>query len=257
MWKNIIAQFPSPDYNIYMEPFSGSYTIGLHMPYIPPIEVFNDLNKNVYCLYKVLRDEEMFPKFIKMVELTPYSEDMRYDAREKLKDASLSELERAYWFYTANRLSINGIGGFATNMLVRRGMAKSVSDFLSSIDRMPELHERFKHLIVYNRDALELMDKYNLPNCFMYCDPPYVWSTRGETRYDIDQDDDFHKRFVDKCISSKAKILISGYDNPIYKKLEENGFTKVEFNVNTIDGNRKPKTKTETLWRNYDLPTNT
>ena len=41
------------------------------------------------------------------------------------------------------------------------------------------------------------------------------------------------------------------------KKLEENGFTKVEFNVNTIDGNRKPKTKTETLWRNYDLPTNT
>ena len=254
MWKNIIAQFPSPDYNIYMEPFSGSYTIGLHMPYIPPIEVFNDLNKNVYCLYKVLRDEEMFPKFIKMVELTPYSEDMRYDAREKLKDASLSELERAYWFYTANRLSINGIGGFATNMLVRRGMAKSVSDFLSSIDRMPELHERFKHLIVYNRDALELMDKYNLPNCFMYCDPPYVWSTRGTTRYDIDQDDDFHKKFVDKCISSKAKILISGYDNPIYKKLEENGFTKVEFNVNTIDGNRKPKTKTETLWRNYDLP---
>ena len=142
-------------------------------------------------------------------------------------------------------------------MLVRRGMAKSVSDFLSSIDRMPELHERFKHLIVYNRDALELMDKYNLPNCFMYCDPPYVWSTRGTTRYDIDQDDDFHKKFVDKCISSKAKILISGYDNPIYKKLEENGFMKVEFNVNTIDGNRKPKTKTETLWRNYDLPTST
>ena len=219
MFKEIIAQFPSPNYNIYMEPFSGSYTIGLHMPYIPPIEIFNDLNKNVYCLYKVLRDEELFPKFIKMVELTPYAEDMRYDAREKLKDDNLSELERAYWFYTSNRLSINGIGGFATNMLVRRDMAKSVSDFLSSIDRMPELHERLKHLIVYNRDA-------------------------------------FHRKFIDKCISSKAKILVSGYDNPIYQRLEDNGFTKVAFDVNTIDGNRKPKKKTEVLWRNYGLPDN-
>lgn len=139
-------------------------------------------------------------------------------------------------------------------MLVRRNMSKSVSDFLSSVDRMPELHERLKHLIIYNRDALELMDKYNHPNCLLYCDPPYVWSTRGATRYDIDQDDAFHKRFIDKCISSKSKVLVSGYDNPIYNALEENGFTKTTFNVNTIDGNRRPKTKTEALWRNYDLP---
>ena len=71
MWKEIIAQFPAPDYNIYVEPFSGTYTIGLHMSYIPPIEVFNDLNKNVYCLYKILRDEALFPQFLKLVELTP------------------------------------------------------------------------------------------------------------------------------------------------------------------------------------------
>ena len=40
------------------------------------------------------------------------------------------------------------------------------------------------------------------------------------------------------CISSNAKILISGYDNPIYTKLEDNGFKKVLFDVNTIDGNK-------------------
>lgn len=112
MWKEIIAQFPAQgSYGVYAEPFSGTYTVGLHLPYIPPIDVFNDLNKNVYCLYKILRDETLFPQFLKMVELTPYSEDMRYDAREKLKDTSLSELDRAYWYYVCNRLSINGIGG--------------------------------------------------------------------------------------------------------------------------------------------------
>ena len=55
-------------------------------------------------------------------------------------------------------------------------------------------------------------------------------------------------------MESKSKILISGYDNPIYNRLEANGFTKVLFDVNTIDGNKKPKVKTEALWRNYDLP---
>lgn len=251
MYKEIIANFPEPSYRCYIEPFSGTYTVGLHMPYIPPVEIFNDLNKNVYALYKVLRDESMFNEFIKLVELTPYSEDMRYEAKDKLNDDGISDVERAYYFYIFNRFSMNGIGGFSVNLLVRRNMSKSVSDFLSSVDRMPELHERLKHVIVYNRDALELMDKFNAEDCFLYCDPPYVWSTRGTQRYDVDQDDEFHKRFVDKCLESKSKLLISGYDSPIYDKLVEKGFNKVKFDVSTTDGNRKPKTKTEVLWRNY------
>ena len=251
MYKEIISNFPEPNYKTYVEPFSGTYTVGLHMPYIPPVEVFNDLNRNVYCLYRVLREEPLFNEFIRLVELTPYSEDMRYEAKDKLNDDSISDVERAYYFYIFNRFSMNGIGGFSVNLLIRRNMSKSVSDFLSSVDRMTELHERLKHVIVYNRDALELMDKFNAEDCFLYCDPPYVWSTRGKQRYDVDQDDDFHRRFVDKCLESKSKLLISGYDSTIYDKLVENGFNKVTFGVSTIDGTRKPKTKTEVLWKNY------
>ena len=59
------------------------------------------------------------------------------------------------------------------------------------------------------------------------------------------------EHFVETCISSKAKLLISGYDNPLYDKLTENGFTKMQFEVNTVSGTRQPKTKTETLWKNY------
>ena len=153
--------------------------------------------------------------------------------------------------YLRNRMSRNGIGGFSVNLYIRRKMAKSISDYLSAIDGLPELHARLSRTIIYNRDALDLIEKYNQPNCFLYCDPPYVWSTRGSQRYEIDQDDEFHKKFMDRCIESKAKILISGYDNELYKKLEENGFTKVSFDVNTVDGNMKPKVKTEVLWKNY------
>jgi predicted nucleic acid-binding protein len=66
-------------------------------------------------------------------------------------------------------------------------------------------------------------------------------------------DNDGHIRFLDAVIESKAKILISGYDCELYDVLSENGFTKVSFNVKTIDGNFKPKTKTEYLYYNYSV----
>lgn len=253
MFNKIIEQFPKPDYNIYVEPFSGTYTVGLHMPYIPEIEIFNDLEKNVYTLYKVIRDKELFEEFHRRVNLTPYSEDMRYEAKDALKSEDLDEIDRAYYFFIANRFSHNGIGGFSVNLVKRRKMSKSVSDYLSCVDRLPEFHERLQRIVMYNRDGLELIDKFKEPDCFLYCDPPYVWSTRGATRYIVDNDSEWHKKFVEKCIASKAKILISGYDCEEYVPLVENGFTKVEFNVNTIDGTLKPKTKTECLWRNYEL----
>jgi DNA adenine methylase len=251
MFNEIIKHFPEPTYKIYVEPFSGTYTVGLHMPYIPEIEVFNDLEKNVYTLYKVIRDDELFEKFKLKVSLTPYSEDMRYEAKEHLKNDDLSDIDRAYYFFILNRFSHNGIGGFSVNLVTRRKMSKSVSDYLSAVDRLEELHQRLQHILVYNRDGLELMVKFSQENCFLYCDPPYVWSTRGATRYIIDNDSEWHKKFVEKCIASNAKILISGYDCDEYKPLEENGFTKISFDVNTIDGTLKPKIKTECLWKNY------
>ena len=251
MLKKIYPHFPEPTYDIYVEPFAGSYSVGLNIPYVPKVEVMNDLDKNVVSLYKVIQDEEKFKELKRKLDLTLYTEDNRYEAIEQLKKNDLTDIERAYWFFVRNRLSRNGIGGWSVNLLVRRGMSKSTSDYLSAIEGLPELHERLSRVIIYDRDALDLLDKYNQPNCFLYCDPPYVWSTRGETRYNVDQDDEFHGKFIDKCIASKAKILISGYDNELYTRLEDNGFTKVLFDVNTVSGTGKKKTKVEALWKNY------
>lgn len=252
MFNSILENFPKEkDYRIYVEPFGGTYTVGLHMDYLPPIEIYNDLEKNVYSLYKVLKNSEMYDEFLKRVSLTPFSEDERREAKEKLEDDSISIIDRAVYFFVMNRMSHNGIGGISLNMVVRRGMSKSVSDYLSAIDRMPELHERLSRVLILNRDAIGLMDKFSQENCFLYCDPPYVWDTRGATRYKMDNNNEWHESFVDCCIRSNAKILISGYEHPIYDRLEQNGFTKVTFNVNTITGTGKPKTKTEALWKNY------
>jgi DNA adenine methylase len=180
-----------------------------------------------------------------------YSEDLRSEFKESLKRNDLPIVERAFCFFYVNRTSHNGVGGFSRNTYIRRGMSKSISDFLSSIDRLDVLHDRLSRVIVTNTDGMELIRKYNAPNVFHYCDPPYEQSTRTSTRYKVDMDREGHIDFLNAVIESKSKILISGYDCELYDKLSENGFKKVSFEVKTIDGNFKPKTKKEFLFYNY------
>ena len=251
MFNNIIYYFPSREsYNVYIEPFAGSFSVGL-MKEPTEIEIYNDLDKNVYSLYKVLSDPDMFKVFKEKCDIALYSEDLRSEFKENLKKSDISIIERAFYFFYVNRTSHNGIGGFSKNMYIRRSMSKSISDFLSSIDRLQELHNRLSRVIVTNTDGINLIKKYNTSSVFLYCDPPYEQSTRTSTRYNIDMDRNGHIDFLNAAIKTKAKILISGYHCELYDKLIDNGFTKSSFDVKTISGNFTPKIKTEYLYYNY------
>lgn len=249
-YKRIIENFPKTKYETYIEPYGGTYIVGL-MSEPAKVEIYNDLEQNVYSLYKVISDKELFLQFKEKCDLVFYSEDIRKECKDKLNDENLPIVDRAFNFFYVNRTSHNGIGGFSMNSHVRRGMSKAVSDFLSSIDRLPELHDRLSRVMVTNMDGVKLIDKYSDPNVFIYCDPPYEQSTRTGARYKVDMDRQKHEEFLNSVLKSKSKILISGYDCDLYNVLVENGFEKVQFEVKTIDGNFNKKTKVETLWKNY------
>lgn len=256
----ILKYFPKEgSYNTYIEPFGGSFGVALHNPNIPPIEIYNDLDNNVYSLFRTLVDKEMFAEFQKLSDLIIYSEKLRKAFKQDLKeipfneDDKLSIVHRAFKFFYVNRTSRNGIGGFSINTCIRRNMSKSCSDMLSTIEGLPKLHDRLSKVIVTNQDGIKLINKYSQREyVFIYADPPYHQSTRTETRYNVDMNDDEQERFIDECVNAKCKILISGYDCDAYKRLEENGFIKIKFIVHTMSGNRKTKKdKVEYLWMNY------
>lgn len=252
MFNEIIKYFPDiTTYDTYIEPFGGSYSIGLKNNINVPIEIYNDVNKNVYSLFKVLSDDNLFNEFKKLCDLSYYISDLRNEYLDKLKNDSLNILDRAFYFFYVNRTSYNGNGSLSVNTSIRRNMAKSVSDMLSCIDRLPELHQRLSKLIVLNQDGIKLIEKYNTSNVFIYCDPPYEQSTRTDARYENDMNRDEHLRFIDACLNSNAKILISGYDCELYDSLTKNNFEKINFTVNTISNKMIPKSKTETLWKNF------
>lgn len=252
MFATIQSNFPVDDeYHIYMEPYGGSAAMLLSRPLTGHVEIYNDLYENVYALFKCLSDATLFSEFKAKCDLVIYSAQLREEYRAKLKEGkSLSLVERAYYFWYVNRTSHNGIGGWSMNCCVRRKMCKATSDFLSCIDRMPELHDRLSAVVIEHRDALELMQKYNQSNVFVYADPSYHHSTRGDTRYVCDYTDEDHERFIDCVLGLQSKVLISGYACDAYKRLEPK-FRRIDFQVNTVSGTYEKKVKTETLWRNY------
>lgn len=264
MAKHILNYFPTNGtYNTYIEPFGGSFSVALSNPNVVPNEIYNDLDKNVYSLFMVLTDKDMFKRFQKMCDCSIYSEEVRRVFLKELKEDNFDStpkglVQRAFKFFYVNRTSRNGIGGFSVNLCVRRDMSKSCSDMLSAIEHLPQLHDRLSKVIVTNQDGIKLIKKYSQSeDTFIYADPPYHHSTRTETRYNVDMDDETQERFIDECINAKCKILISGYDCEAYKRLEENGFTKVEFTVHTMSGDRKTKKdKVECLWMNYNVENN-
>ena len=250
--KNIISRFPEGYEKLnYLEPFGGSAAV-LFNKKPSPIEIYNDLEENVYSLFKVLSDKSMFSRFKDKCDLTPYSKQISDEFRVSL-NSELDIEERAYRFFIVNRLSYNGISGFSTSPVIRREMSKSVSDYLSSIDKLLDVHQRLSKVIIHNTDAVNLIKKYDKDGWLLYLDPPYHHSTRTDTRYKVDMSNEDHINFLECVINCKnSKIIISGYDCDLYDKLSENGWDKFSFETKSQNSNLKGKVKIETIWRNYE-----
>lgn len=243
MTKIILSHFPQ-DYDIYVEGFGGGASV-LFEKEQKGIEIYNDLGENVYSLFKCLADKDKFEELKYRLDLTPYSHQLRDEYKEALK-GELSIEDRAYYFIYVNKSSFNGVGGFSTTMLVRRNMSKSCSDYLSMIDKLPNIHNRLSSVIIEHRDILELIKKYDGDKTFFYLDPPYVKETRSSsTTYEVEMSNERHEELVDNLLKCKGKVLLSGYNHPIYDRLNEK-FTRIDFNSPNSNSDR-----VESLWKNY------
>ena len=94
---------------------------------------------------------------------------------------------------------------------------------------MPEIHERLQNVSVENLDALECIKKYAHSNSLVYCDPPYVWSTRTErVAYGHECTDEYHEQLVTTLLAAPGHRILSGYESAIYQPLLDAGWKREE-----------------------------
>jgi hypothetical protein len=107
--------------------------------------------------------------------------------------------------------------------------------------------DRMKNVEIEHLDAFDLLDMYDKPDVFAYCDPPYHAKTRRPGLYAHDTFD--HRRFVRRLQQFKGKVLLCGYEHGLYD-VQLCGWRRKTFPVTKSFGGRKPRT--EFVWMNYD-----
>ena len=84
-----------------------------------------------------------------------------------------------------------------------------------------DITERLRQVQIENRPALDVIKRFNYENVFMYIDPPYLLGTRAGKQYKHEMTDADHEELLKELQQNKAKIMLSGYESDMYKRLED------------------------------------
>ena len=120
--------------------------------------------------------------------------------------------------------------------------------------RFDKLADRLSGVAIDNRDAVTVVQRYNREHCFLYLDPPYVFSTRNAYLYKYEMKDEQHIELINAAKEHKGLVAISGYNSELYDE-HLGDWRKVEINV--MSGLARGKTpnskgkRVECLWMNY------
>ncbi|MEA5151985.1 MAG: DNA adenine methylase [Oscillospiraceae bacterium] len=215
----IVAHFPSGyDKLLYLEPFAGSGAVFFNK--LPGgVETINDLDSDIVNLFRVLREQ---PEDLKrLLSLTPYSRE-EYD-RSSEPCAEPIEKARRYMVRTTQAIGakMDGKCGWRNHKTLKTGgTACKWGGITDTIDcAAARLRGDTTHLVqIEHQDALRLIGRYDTPDALMYIDPPYLMQSRKSGklyRCEFARPED-HKRLLALIRESRAKIIISGYDNELY-----------------------------------------
>jgi DNA adenine methylase len=244
-----------PRHRVYVEPFAGSAAV-LFAKAPAPVEVVNDLDRNVTTFFRVLRDTP--DALIRSLRLTPYARDEF--AAADLGEEGLADLERARRFFVRTTQGHNAAGsggraGWSNGIRARHTDATATRNL---VERLDQVADRLRTVVVDNRDAADVIAAHDAPDAVFYLDPPYLSGTRQCDRDYAHEagSDEFHRGLAKVLHSVQGLVLLSGYPSPLYDELYA-GWDRLETAVHRAATNSRGRTDvprgTEVVWSNRPL----
>jgi len=155
---------------------------------------------------------------------TPVSREEFVIALQEANNLSLVERARAFFIRQNQGFagSASSQGDWTIRDLSWRGVPGQVSSWQTNIALLAGASQRLRKTIIENRDALEVIRNAEslseIEQTLIYCDPPYVASTRKEKNtYTHEMTDTQHETLLQVAVKSQAMWAISGYDNEMYR----------------------------------------
>ena len=235
-----------PRHHSYLEPFFGSGGVFFRKGK-SNIETINDLDGEVVNLFECIRNDP--EKLAHHVLFTPYSREVYTDSYSK--DIPEDRFERAM------RLMVrcNMGHGFRTTGekvgwkrdVVGRERAYAAKAWCDLPDIIVETAQRLREVQIECTPAVKLIAQFNYPDVLIYCDPPYLLSTRRGKQYRCEMTEDDHLQLLDVLKKHKGPAIISGYQSELYDA-ELYGWHKETILTTDL----LSQLKKEVLWMNFD-----
>ena len=241
-----------PEHQTYVEPYFGSGAVLFNKPQ-SDIETINDIDSEVTNLFKCIqRDSE---RLARLVMTTPYARE-EYDNQFNIPDAMyVTSFQRAAGFlircWQGHGFRTNGCKAGWKNDVQGRERMYALWNWYRLPEWIVEIAERLRSVQIENRPALEVINRHNYNNVFMYIDPPYLLGARTGKQYAYEMTDQDHEILLQTIQKSRAKIMISGYESDMYNDYLHN-WTKESFNSQAEHAGPR----TEVVWMNYSRQLN-
>lgn len=200
--KEIIARFPP--HVVYAEVFGGGGWV-LFGKERSKVEVFADINSELVNFFRVIQED--WEELAKRFEWALYARD-EFQRIMKRRDTERDPVTRAYDFYYRVYSHFGGKYNDSDDWGYTR--SKPANDLSKVKDKFRLAHERLIGVYIENRSFEEVLLRYDSPDTFFYCDPPYLGLSGYLYRFG--QDD--HRKLQELLRGIKGKFLLSINDHP-------------------------------------------
>ena len=166
----------------FVEPYFGSGAVLFQKGPSSVSEVANDILSTLMTLWKILQYPELFERFARLCNALPFFQQMWEESKLRLRDEV--SVVRVHIFFILNQQSRQGLLDDFVTLSRNRvwwNMNEQVSRWLIAIDGLPQIPERLKRVVIFNRDAIDVIQQQDDVNPLFYFDPPYLSSTHVAT----------------------------------------------------------------------------
>lgn len=215
--KRLISLFPEDyTYDLYVDLLGGGGNMIAQKGRTTRIEVYNDKDNDLVNFLLIMsgpQREELKSRLRSLPSSRYLFEKWQDEWFQGIRPDN--DMERAIRYYYIQRMKIvphpNEKSGF------RSCKTKSTAvDYQNSIDNIDGFADRFRNVVIENKDFRDIIEMYDSPSTFFFCDPPYVSKERlykgGFSRAD-------HIDLAKRLSKIKGKAMVTYYADPLIFEL--------------------------------------
>lgn len=257
-----------PKHTVYVEPFCGGASLFFAKPQ-PVIsdnnhyrEYLNDKDERLINFYRVLQTPEKREQLIERLQLTLFSESEHRKAKHLRRG---NDVDLAWAYYVNVQQSFSNV----VNSSWRRSVygRNEQASWARKVDGLAQYLDRMAEVGITCQDALKVIQLYDSPQTFFYCDPPYPQTNCGNSRrgyagYTLAN----FQELITTLNDCQGSFIVSNYDQPDVNIPAD--WERFEFNATctaSIEGKKQvdrsrradkaqlgDRQRTEVIWRRFN-----